>query len=251
MLVKDEADIIEPVLDHLSRNVDAMIVCDNGSTDGTRELLDSWQRLSDQLLVLDDFGVAYYQSRKMTQLARMASERGHAWVVPVDADEVWYAPGSRVADLLAAQGPDVQIMRAALYNHLPTARDPVHRNPLRRLGWRQRAPGALPKVAARLHPTLTIEAGNHGAHYDGPHVATDGLVIRHFSWRSPEQYLRKIRNGCVAYAETNLPEAIGAHWRMLAGHSDEEIMAHYDRWFFVPEPEADPALIYDPAPIEP
>ena len=43
-------------------------------------------------------------------------------------------------------------------------------------------------------------------------LVAGGLVIRHFSWRSEEQYLRKIRNGQAAYAATKA----GVH--MLTRH---------------------------------
>jgi hypothetical protein len=75
-----------------------------------------------------------------------------------------------------------------------------------------------------------------------------GLVVRHFSWRSPEQYLKKIVNGRAAYALTDLPEGTGAHWRMWEGASDEAILAHFDTWFYARDPKSDRSLIYDPTP---
>ena len=265
LLVKDELDILPSVLPHMLAQVDQVIVSDNMSTDGTREWLHDCD--DDRLLVLDDLEPAYYQSRKTTELAMRALDAGHSWVVPCDADEVWYVqadPERRIADYLAGTAPDVQIVKAELYNHIPTASDPPaefnelnengekisgQRTMVERIGWRKREHGALPKVACRLHHELVIHAGNHSAYYPGVALAVDGLCIRHFSWRTAEQYLLKLRNGERAYAASDLPEGIGTHWRMFAEATDETIREHFDRWFFSRDPELDDSLIYDPAPV--
>ena len=249
MLVKDEADIIGPVLEHLLTQVDYVIVSDNGSTDGTHEIIRRFA--GSQLELRDDDEVGYWQSRKTTMMARDAHIARFSWVLPCDADEIWYANGRRLGDFLDGVPPDVQIVRAELYNHLPTtADDPEESNPIERIGWRQRERAPLPKVACRCRRDLTIEPGNHGAHYGRSIVqSSDGLIIRHFSWRSPEQYLRKIRNGERAYAATTLPASVGAHWRGWADAPDEAILEHFHEWFLIDDPAADESLIYDPAPV--
>src|SRR5258706_10050034 len=96
MLVKDESDVIADTVAHLLSQVDEVIVADNLSTDGTRDLLETMP-----VTVIDDREVGYYQSAKMTKLARLALSHGHEWVVPCDADEVWYSLFGRLADVLA------------------------------------------------------------------------------------------------------------------------------------------------------
>jgi hypothetical protein len=268
MLVKDEIDVIDFTLRHLAYHVDEILVADNGSTDGTRELL-AVVEVGVPLSVADDPEVGHYQGRKTTDLAMEALALGHAWVVPCDADEVWYVaaePERRIADFLVGQAPDIQIVEAELYHHIPTALDPKSSipegiqtsaspapNPFRRIGWRNREKGGLPKVACRLRPDLVIQEGNHGATTTGTGARAGGLCVRHFSWRSEEQYARKIANGARAFAETDFPEDTGVHWRMHGSPDepdfDERVRAHYRSWFFSPNPKADPALIYDPAPV--
>lgn len=87
-MVKNEADIIEQTIRHLlNQGVEHILVADNGSTDGTYELL---QELSKSLPVhvIQDREVAYYQSEKMMWLADQVTEAGAEWIVPFDADEL-------------------------------------------------------------------------------------------------------------------------------------------------------------------
>lgn len=278
MLIKDELDVVADTVRHLLAELDAVIVADNLSTDGTREALDRLAGADGRLEVVDDGEVGYWQSRKTTALAMLALELGHRWVVPCDADEFWYAPdGRRVADYLDGLGRDVMVVEAEMHHHLATALDPPEAcapcagtggldagdgrrvqcpgcaglgrfDVFRRLGWRQRQRAAMGKVACRLRPDLVIEAGNHGARTTGTALRVRGLSIRHYPWRSAGQYLRKIRNGEAAYAATDLPADVGAHWRAYAGQPDEAIEAWFWEWGYARDPHADDSLIYDPAP---
>ena len=80
--VKDEADIIGPVVEHMLTQVDHILVADNASTDGTREILRELP-----IEVIDDNEVGYWQEKKTTALAQYARKAGHSWVLPCDADE--------------------------------------------------------------------------------------------------------------------------------------------------------------------
>lgn len=253
MMVKDELDIVEDVIRHLAYHVDRIIVRDNMSEDGTWEkLLELQRQLGEDMLSLDqDTEVGYWQSKKMTALAQVALDQGFSWVVPCDVDECWYVgsdPERRIADWLAGLAPDVHMIRAELYNHIPTASDKNEGGPFKRIVWRKREMAPIGKVACRLHRQLRIAAGNHDASYPGGALTGTGLVIRHFSWRTPEQYIRKMRNGYAAYKETSLPESTGLHWRMWGDASDTEIAEHFMTWFHSRSPTKDDSLIKDPAP---
>lgn len=248
-VVRDEADCITGTLRHIADEVDQLIVADNGSTDGTRDILDD---LSSKLplTVIDDPDPAYYQSRKMSALAERAAGQGATWIVPFDADEIWYARGGRLREVLPAL-PPANVATAALTNHYSTAVDPAESDPFRRMTWRAREPLALPKVAFRWEPDATIHQGNHGVTLPLGQTAVAALEIRHFPYRSATQFVVKARNGAAAYRATDLPETEGAHWRTYGDILDrrgEEGLAEVYRthfWYLSP---TDSGLVLDPAP---
>lgn len=243
-MCKDEADVIEGFVARTAAEVDFLVIADNGSTDGTRELLDDLAGRY-PLTVLDDPEVGYFQSRKVSALAARAEAAGARWIIPADSDEVWYSPFGRIADVLSDR-PEA-IVTAALYDHVATGADPAGDDPVVRMSWRRRAPAPLPKVACRARLPVTVHQGNHGASYDA--VTVDGLlVVRHFPYRSSAQMVRKARNGAAAYAATDLPEDQGAHWRAYGRLSDEQLGDVFREHFWTADPAADPTLIFDPCP---
>jgi len=89
ILVRDEADIIEAnIRTHASLGVDAFVIMDNGSIDGTREILSKLVK-EFEIIVIDEKG-DYNQAKWMKQLATIAKKRLKAdWVINNDADEFW------------------------------------------------------------------------------------------------------------------------------------------------------------------
>ena len=264
-MVKDEMDIIATTVGHMCIEVDHVIVADNGSTDGTLERLRQLEEGLPNLTVIEDPEPAYMQSKKMTLLAHIAGERlGADWVVPFDADEIWYSNAGRLSDAFTEIGELLACVEAELFDHVATGVDRVGDNPVERMGWRRRDPLPIPKVACRYRPTLTIHQGNHGCDFDGikPH-SPRLLVVRHFPYRSPEQFVRKVRNGAAAYAAAGdrLPESAGAHWRqwgaILDAQGEQAVVDIFKTWYYRKDPGAplaigadiQPPLVYDPAPI--
>ncbi len=262
LMVRDEADLIEHTLRHLQTQVDGIVVADNLSSDGTTEILARFEKESrGDFFVYDDDDPAYYQARKMTGLAEKARALGFDWGLFVDADEMWVTEpnGRPIREHLLSLPPDVQAVRARVFHYIPTADDPDDDNPFRRIGWRLAAASSLPKMGARLVEGLEVEAGNHGVTIDGerPRLVAGGLRVNHYSWRSPAQYGRKIRNGARAYAATDLPEEVGVHWRMWGDPEspdlEERAAAHFRRYFWAAKPPFPPGsedelgLVYDPA----
>jgi len=260
--VKDELDIIEPVVRHMAAQVDVLLVADNLSSDGTREVLQELSRELPLVVYLDD-EVAYLQAEKMTAMAqRAAHEFGPlAWVVPFDADEVWYSGWGTVGEVLRGVEPDTMLALAEVFDHVSTGLDDMDESdPTARICWRRNVALPLPKVACRWRPDLRIHQGNHGADYDGIRPASSTrLVIRHFPYRSPAQFVRKVRNGAAAYraAGDQLPADMGKHWRdwgqILDGFGETAVENIYHEWFYEKSPLASIKLrntyTYDPAPV--
>ncbi len=198
-MVKNEADIIEETLRALiSQGVDQIIVADNGSDDETPAILD---RLSAELpmLVLRDPIVAYWQGDKMSTLSRLATSMGAAWIVPFDADEHWYGTDGRtVADVL--HNTDAVVVRAQCFLYL-TIEETGAQTFAERFPYRFTAPSGAVKVAFRANWLVRLWPGNHGVTVPG-RDAIDGLRIAHYSLRTPEQVLRKARDGAAAVRAT-------------------------------------------------
>lgn len=251
-MVKNEQDIVGPIIEHMVGQVDHVIVADNMSTDNTRAILNDF---GDSITIVEDNDPAYEQSKKMSALAQRALLFGAEWVVPFDADEYWYSPHYDTISECLSRLPQYRIAEAKLYNHYATDKDIIDNNPLKSIGYRFREPGALPKVAVRAAGDLVIHMGNHGAEYTNdpsvtPNRVYDQLIVRHFPYRTPEQFIQKVRQGAEALRQAQLPETAGQHWRNYAQILDQQgpdaIYAVYYQWFHFDDPDSNPELIYDP-----
>jgi glycosyltransferase involved in cell wall biosynthesis len=237
MMVRDEQDVIGYTLDHLrAEGVDHAIVADNLSVDGTRSILESF---GDFVTIVDDPEVGYYQDTKTTRLADQALHMGAEWVLPCDADELFYSTAGTLAEFFAVHPADV--VTANVWDHIATDDDDPHeRNPFARITWRRQYPQRLHKVAFRAHPDVFVHMGNHGV--DHPGERGSGLYGRHFQYRTYEQMVRKLTNGREAYEASNLQPMHGTHWREGGARTPAE---HDAEWRRLCE---EPGLIEDPAP---
>jgi len=255
-MMRDEQDVAFHTVMHMAEEgLTGIVVADNLSNDATRAHLEDAQRQLHgrcEVLIIDDPEQAYMQSRKMTALAALAAERGATWIVPFDADEIWYTRGDRLAVVLDAQPDHVGTVRVPLWNHFPSSIDPEGANPFVTIGWRQQIPGALPKVAFRWCDDAVIGQGNHSVHAQGSITTETNVELRHFPYRTFEQFVRKARTGAAAYAATDLAETEGAHWRqygaILERHGESALREVFDRYFWFLAP-VEAGLIHDPAPF--
>ena len=243
MTVRDEADILAANLDfHFAHGIDFAVIADNGSTDGTRDLLAAGQRAG-RLAWEDEPDPAYHQHAWMTRLARRAREEfGADWIVCSDADEFWQTDAGDLKDFIARQA--APILRCARRNEVRVRPDadgadagaflaqryaPV----LRPRHWTQPSaersarelsdpavPGIVfhaeaPKVLARADLVAAVRQGNHDVDTTrwAWRSAPAGLVIRHFPIRTGAQFAAKVRAGGAAYTRTDFPANVGWHWR--------------------------------------
>lgn len=240
MMVKDELDILPYVLDHLiEEDVDEFYIADNNSTDGTREFLHDLAVSHKNITVIDDPVVGYYQQAKMNGWIRQAVDMGADIIIPVDADEIWYAEGTTLGKALQGMAEDVAV--APVIDMVPQNTDNVTGNPILNITFRERDLEIFPCVAFKYHPDCSIAQGNHDVSHPGSR--NHSLIkIRHFQYRSYEQFCRKMRNGKAAYDATDLPGDFGIHWREGGALSDTQL---FDRWTgYINQP----GLYYDPSP---
>ena len=212
-MVRDEADVAAETIRHLlEQGVERVLVADNLSTDGTGRILRELAAEHPQVLVARDAEPAYVQSAKMTVLADAAARASARWVIPFDADELWYgAEGTLAETLSSARAP---IARAVVHNVFPS---PDSEHELRV----DRTPHYDDKVAFRPFPGAVVAMGNHEV--SRPGRSESSLRILHRPWRSYEQFVRKARGGASALALTQLPAEKGYHWRALGALSDDEL----------------------------
>lgn len=214
-MVRNEADVIETSLRHLvAQGVEHILVVDNMSEDETPAVLTRLAAELPGLHVGRDTVAAYHQSEKMTFLADRVASAGATFVIPFDADELWFAPRGRLADVLTASAAPLQ--RAHLFNLFPEADAPGWRlDPVRHFD---------DKVAFRPARNAVVAMGNHEVTRPG-RQDPDGLRILHLPWRSFDQFARKTRVGAAAVALADLPEDKAYHWRRLGVADDDALRA--------------------------
>jgi glycosyltransferase involved in cell wall biosynthesis len=232
LLVRNEADIIRDVIEyHISRGVDHFIVTDNGSDDGTVEIIEEYKRagLAELIHETED---NYAQAEWVTRMALAARERlGADWIINSDADEFWYHPSGSLKAVCA--GHSETLLRLRRRNMLPplageyserasalssmklavvtpqfeSSRENLDHYMLMRLG---------PKVVCRAAGLLSVAQGNHDGHYSHDKIVSDAdnARIYHYPIRSYSQFERKVIQGGEALARnSSLPIGSGYHWR--------------------------------------
>ncbi|WP_194397264.1 glycosyltransferase family 2 protein [Microbacterium atlanticum] len=219
-MARNEEDIIEHTVRHmLSQGLAGVIVVDNLSTDATRSVLDRVAADDHRVHVGTDRQVGFHQGGKVSYLSHLAWRAGADWVVPFDADEFWFAEGESVASFLARQTVDA--VWCDFRNVYPT----VSRRRIE-LG----TPGPVQverresrwlRITFRARRWAFVGEGNHALR-DSTETPVRGLHMLHFSYRSIEQYSRKVEHGVAALEAAGMDSSIATHWRYWASLNGEE-----------------------------
>jgi hypothetical protein len=198
LTARDEADIIaDHIAFHLAAGVDFIVAGDNGSTDGTTDILEAHAR--DGVLHRIDVPDPFRQIELVTEMARLAAARfGADWVINSDADEFWYARNGTLKDVLAAAPRRFGGVRGMWRNFV--ARPDGAESFAERMTIRSQRPipGLHPfnthfKTIHRGSPEVEVGGGNHDARGLGldPLPGWYPVDVLHFPIRSLEQFERK------------------------------------------------------------
>lgn len=206
LLARNEADIVDAQLAfHLNAGVDFVIATDNASYDGTREILERYERAG-RLHLIHEHGDDMRQRQWVTRMARLAAtEFGADWVINSDADEFWWPRGGTLPEVLETIPERFGVVRGCWRHFLPRPADGqffAERMTIRLCtpafsGDKQTIFHAHQKVAHRGVGDVEVEAGNHNAEGAGlePLRSWHPIEVLHFSLRSVEQVASKSRGG--------------------------------------------------------
>lgn len=214
VMVRDEVDIMAAMVEHhLAQGVDLIIATDNGSTDGTREILAQYAATG-RVELHDYLTHDKNQTGVVSQMASRAfTEHGADWVLNADADE-FFVPVDRSLTLRDAFAQIPQELGSFSIPVVNLTGAPAKNGTgLRRLVWRdvREESTLMETVALHAHPTavvahvgraeVTVQQGNHGVDIAslGQPDPSLGIEVLHIPWRSYHQYRSKVENTGLSY----------------------------------------------------
>ena len=249
LIVRDEADVLEANLRvHRALGVDAFAVLDNGSTDGTPEILERWREAGLADVTTDAEANTQQVFREwQTRLARTATDTLEAdWLIHNDADEFWWPLEGNLRSVLGAIPGSFSGVLAPRFEFVPRPGDGPWWD---RLTVRERRATVRPKLAHRAAADVRVGPGSH--HVISPSMGLEptagrpslrGLRIRpeqppliapapqfpigiwHLPLRSFEQYRRRLEIGLRIAGSTGSPALAD---RISAALEDEVVRS---RW---------------------
>lgn len=237
MIVRNEADIIGANIGHhLALGVDRIIVTDNGSTDGTKDILADAARRGPVTVHHADGPF-----RQVETAAEMVIEArdtfGARWVSAFDADELLGAPadGNLRVWLDGQHAPVVIVPRVNVFpvreeietwdwrhgrafrNLWPEGPPPRMDVPARKMEWPYLAYATVPKVLFRPEGFRDMSKGGHSVTLDPAEEAVAGdLTLWHYPLRGVARLIEAIeRRRPVLAADPGNPGVSGQYRRWI------------------------------------
>jgi Glycosyl transferase family 2 len=214
MTMRNEVDIAAINLGyHRAAGVDEFRIVDNGSVDGTRELLETLASRHSWVTWRSDPG-PFRQSEMATELAREAARDGADWVIAIDADEFWWTANGSLRDALDTGAGALVCSVETFVQSARVVHD--HEASLATMRYRSIPKGRAedarrlveageiafvemtypPKLALRPTSSLVIHTGNHRASgFEGPELTTSELVVLHAPLRARDRLAHRAERG--------------------------------------------------------
>lgn len=228
-MVKNEVDIIESFIRYHAEFVDQFLIVDNGSSDGTLEILQQLQNEGINLEIIIKDHSEYKQTEVMTQLMYQAVSQYQAdIVIPLDADEFLTTDISNdMRQGLEALATYCNYFKMMWQTYLPL--ELKYKNDKfifdrfeYRASDRMERLGKIilsRKLIEKKHPVLSM--GNHGVDYESGELTPDAIFvsdikIKHFPIRSVNQMKSKVLVGWInSESKKNKREDESSHWGNL------------------------------------
>ena len=205
LLAKNEADVIDAnIAYHLGAGVDLVVATDNGSTDGTLEILERYEGQG-VLHLIREPSTDFRQGEWVTRMARLAADRGADWVINADADEFWWPRAGNLKEVLERLPERYGIVHGVWRPFVARPDDGSHF--AERMTVRLSMQAAINdptnpfrparKAMHRAHPNVRVRDGNHDVE-GTPLVKLQGwypLEVFHLPLRSRAQVETKYAGG--------------------------------------------------------
>ena len=222
LLVKNEEEKLEHnLLFHRAMGVDAFIITDNNSTDGTGDIIRRYQKKGWIVEVIEERSTGYEQKRWVDRMVMLAKRKyGADWVINADADELWYAPSGNLKTEM--ENCSQRILRCRTFNMYPEEDTPFWL-------WNRRVePIPVPeqydlspysiyghriyKVAHRTQGYLHISMGNHKVAMLPRTRKVSDIRIYHYTVGNRDAFIKKMMQG-GRELEMHQGRHGGTHWR--------------------------------------
>jgi hypothetical protein len=205
LLAKNEVDVIDAnIAYHLGAGVDFVVATDNGSTDGTVDILERYER-EGVLHLIREPSTDFRQGEWVTRMARLAADRGADWVINADADEFWWPRAGNLKEVLERLPERYGIVHGVWRPFVARPDDGSHF--AERMTVRLSMQAAINdptnpfrparKAMHRAHPNVRVRDGNHDVE-GTPLVKLQGwypLEVFHLPLRSRAQVETKYAGG--------------------------------------------------------
>lgn len=244
LLVKNEADIIkENIISHAQLGVDSFVIIDNGSTDGTDEIIESLSK-DYPIHIISRPVTDYRQSDWRTEMAFIAKKIFSAdWVISNDADEFWIPNNdnikselSRWGSVILANRYDMQLTqdyqgKPFFHNDYRTNHpiDYTKDSILTDTNYSVQLSKIHGKVLVNTHGLIRVKGGNHRAWHVWQKLnqkKSSNITVYHYPIRSWELFVKNIENRKILLE--NGVSKMGDHYRRWVSAYNERRLE--DEW---------------------